>query len=455
MGSFNYLVARAQCPSCGYVDPSATMQVEIDRHTLDTYRAGERTDWFGCRPRGGSRAFDAWGCCDRCGLDYFVFVVVRRDVILEPVAHPLLAGYSSDRGPGPGEHIWQIDELRLNSGLKRLVEALDGALSGVMLWRDGARLVMMFSRVIGFQGISLCSAGIGDPDGLLKKLKHVFSVLSGDDWAAEMGGGFRFLAPEVFDEAFIPGGETDWVRDRRHIGLWFDRGNDRFSFCLHEAAPRCYEGPHSRNEVQTCAELEDLLALLMDFLGPEHARDRVPRMDIFTSEITLELLRRLRARAVESMNLVLPGDILVCDVWKIPEDCRACGPREAILRSLRVFEFREFFADELQEIPRRRVREYDFPFLRGWEASAKPAPDGRMFREFLALFEPPYRCFTTVSDEDNFDRHAHGLIRDDISLGRCGDTDVMEGGFFVVDAASVDCFWFATSKGRGGRSLGL
>lgn len=166
-------------------------------------------------------------------------------------------------------------------------------------------------------------------------------------------------------------------------------------------------------------------------------------MSVYTSEITPAVLRRLQDRAASAFKLRLPRDFLVCDVWRIPDDCSDCDPLQTILRCIQVYEFRPISTASLHEIPISGIKQFGFPFARLWEASSGELLGKHFLHDFIGLFDYPPRYFTTgVGVMHQLDGRESWQI---ICAEQLLPTAHVEGGVFVMDSTCVGCFWFGKS----------
>lgn len=88
MSLANRLYAEVECPRCRRVGETE-IEVVLDGHgAANDYRVGDTVDWNPCygrsysgRPPLGDLAGDGYAVCSECDKDYFVTVIIERDVI--------------------------------------------------------------------------------------------------------------------------------------------------------------------------------------------------------------------------------------------------------------------------------------------------------------------------------------------------------------------------------------
>ncbi len=90
----NHVCAELRCSKCGCTQ-LAEIETDIDgRGFAKDYRIGEEIDWLpGQAPPDGAVTTDGYVVCGRCGLDYFVKVVVLGGRLQEVKVAPARKGY--------------------------------------------------------------------------------------------------------------------------------------------------------------------------------------------------------------------------------------------------------------------------------------------------------------------------------------------------------------------------
>lgn len=99
----NRLYANIRCPRCGFVG-MAEVDVPLDGHgAVNDYSVGDSVTWnptlyldYPGRPPLGDLIADGYAVCSKCEKDYFVDVVVERDVIQRAIVNPSRRGYIPD-----------------------------------------------------------------------------------------------------------------------------------------------------------------------------------------------------------------------------------------------------------------------------------------------------------------------------------------------------------------------
>jgi hypothetical protein len=106
MSLHNTLRTDAVCPRCG---KCGGMEFEIffgDTRGMKVILVGDQYPWVplkavqnGGRPDGGDLDGEGYAVCPSCGLDFFVRVLVRGDVIIGIVPDPEKPGYLPEPAP--------------------------------------------------------------------------------------------------------------------------------------------------------------------------------------------------------------------------------------------------------------------------------------------------------------------------------------------------------------------
>lgn len=166
-----------------------------------------------------------------------------------------------------------------------------------------------------------------------------------------------------------------------------------------------------------------------------------------------EVVQELRKQLTDTLEIGYPGDVLICNIWEIPEiHTNRRSDADTIVHVVDVPDFRDLEPADFVEVKQSDIQKHGLPFVYGWNMCS---PDGLltndMFRDFIGVFGDNPRYFSPV--EYDFRVNERGEVyayesSNGIIAREDANTEV-EDGIFLVGDGLVGCVWFC----RGLRDL--